>query len=94
MNAVQTADVVKGVNARTEAAMETEDLSVDQGSEGQVIEKVGEIFPDIGVAVFSQTFVVEAVDLSDLTRFVVTSENGNAVRVSDFECNEEGNCFY
>lgn len=47
--------------------METEDLVVDEGGEGEVVEEVGKILPDIGVAVLAQALVVEAVDLGDLT---------------------------
>lgn len=69
--------------------METEDLVVNQSSERKVIEEVGEVFPDIGVTVFAEAFVVEAVDLGDLTGFVVSSEDGNTLWVADFERDEE-----
>lgn len=47
------------------------DLVVDQGGQREVVEQVGEEFPDVGVAVLAQTLVVEAVDLGDLSRLVV-----------------------
>ena len=71
LDSVQCPDIVQGVYARREPSMETEDLIIDQGGERQVVEQICEVFPDVGVAVFSETFVVEAVDLSDLARFVV-----------------------
>ena len=40
-----------------------------------------EVFPDIGVSVFPQTFVVKSVDLSDLTGLVVPSQDGDALAV-------------
>ena len=60
--------------------MKTEDLAVDKGSQGKVVEEVGEVpvgrcqrlsldyilinsLPNIGIAVFSQAFVIEAVHL-------------------------------
>ena len=73
LNSVQRADVVECVNARGEAAMQTEDLIVDQSGERKVVEQVREELPDICVAVLSQAFVVEPVDLRNLARLVVTS---------------------
>ena len=69
--------------------MEAEDLVVDQRGEGEVVEEVGEVFPHVGVAVLAQALVVEAVDLRDLAGLVVATEDGDALRVSDFESDEE-----
>ena len=40
-----------------------------------------EVFPDIGVSVFPQTFVVKSVDLRDLTGLVVPPQDGDALAV-------------
>ena len=90
LDAVQGADVVEGVDGGGEAAVETEDLVVDEGRQRQVVEEVGEVFPHVGVAVFAEAFVVEAVDLGDLPGFVVASEDGDALGVADLEGDEEG----
>lgn len=71
--------------------METEDLVFDESGEREEIEKVGEVLPDVGIAVLAQAFVVEAVDLSDLTGFVVTTEDGDTLWVADFESDKQGN---
>jgi hypothetical protein len=47
--------------------MEAEDLVVDKSGKGEVIEEVCKVFPDIRIAIFSETFVVETVHLRDLT---------------------------
>ena len=91
LDAVQGSDVIQSVDAGRQASVETEDLVVNQGGQGQVVEEIGEVFPDIGVAILSQTFVVESVDLSNLAGLVVTTENSDALGVSNFECDEEGN---
>jgi hypothetical protein len=70
--------------------VQTEDLVVDQGCEWEVVEKVRKVLPDVGVAVLPEAFVVEAVDLCDLARFVVSAENGDALWVPDLERDEEG----
>jgi hypothetical protein len=69
--------------------VQAEDLVVDEGGEGQVVEEVGEVLPDVGVAVLAQALVVEAVDLSDLAGLVVATKNGDALRVSNLESDEE-----
>jgi hypothetical protein len=88
---VERANVVERVDRRTETTMQTEDLIFDQGSKGQVIEQVGKIFPDVRVAVLSQTLVVEAIHLCDLAGFVVATQDRNAPRVADFESDKESN---
>jgi hypothetical protein len=90
LDTVQSSDVIECVDARGETAVKTEDLVVDQGSEGKVVKEVGEVLPDISVSVFAKTLVVETVDLGDLTGLVVSSKNGDSLRVSDLEGDEKG----
>jgi len=90
LNTIKSSDVIQSINARGEAAMKTEDLVVDQGSEGEVVKEVGEVLPDISVSVFAKTLVVETVDLGDLTGLVISSKNGDSLRVSDLEGDEKG----
>ena len=89
LDPIKCPDVVQGIYARRKPSVEAEDLVVDQGGEGQVVEQICKVFPDIGVAVFSEALVVEAVDLGDLARFVVTTQDGDALRVADFEGNKQ-----
>ena len=70
--------------------MQTEDLVVDERGERKIVEKVGEVFPHVGIAVFAQALVVEAVHLGDLAGFVVSTEDGNTLRVADLQADQEG----
>lgn len=90
--AVQRPDIIESIDAWGETSVEAEDLVVDKGSEGKVVEKIGEVFPYVCIAVLSKTLIVETVHLSDLTGFVVAAEDSDALRVADFESNEESNC--
>ena len=73
LDSVKGADVVECVNARREATMQTEYLIVNQSGQGKIVEEVCEEFPHVRIAVLSEAFVIEAVDLCDLARLVVTS---------------------
>ncbi len=42
-------------------------LILDESSEREEIEEIGKIFPYISIAIFAQAFIVEAVDLCNLT---------------------------
>ena len=64
-------------------------LVFDQGSEGEVVEKIREVPPYIGVAVLPQALVVESIHLRDLPRLMVASKDGDAVAVAQFEGNEK-----
>lgn len=70
--------------------MQTEDLVFDQSSEGEIVEEVGEVFPHVGVAVFAEALVIEAVDLRDLSGLVVSTEDGDTLGVTDLQADQEG----
>ena len=86
---VECSDVIKGIDAGGETSVEAEDLVVDQGSEGEVVEEIGEVLPYVGVAIFSEAFIIEPIDLCYLAGFVVATEDGDALRVSDFQSYKE-----
>lgn len=91
--AVESANVVKGVYAGRETAVKTENLIFDERGQGEVVEEVGEMFPDGRVAVFAEAFVVETVNLGNLAGFVVTAKDGDAMGIADFEGDEKGDGF-
>jgi hypothetical protein len=86
---IERSDVVEGIDAWGETPVEAEDLVVDKGGKGEVVEQVCEVLPYVRVAIFSKTFIIEPIDLCDLAGFVVATENGDALRISDFEGNEK-----
>lgn len=91
LDTVQGSDVVQSVNAGRQTSVEAENLVVDQGSQRQVVEEIGKVLPYVGVAVLSKAFIVETIDLGNLSGLVVASENGDALGVSDFEGDKESN---
>lgn len=69
-------------------------MVLDESGKGEVVEEVGKVLPDIGVAILAQAFVVEAVDLGDLAGFVVATKNGDALRIADLEGDEQSHSLY
>lgn len=91
---VKGSDVVESIDAWGKTSVKAEDLLIDEGGKGEIVEEICEVLPYVGIAVLSETFVVETVDLRDLTGFVVATEDCDSLRVSDFESNEQGNSLY
>ncbi len=90
---VDDLDLIDAVNARTQPSVYAEDLIIDHHRQGQKIEHIGEVMPNIGIAVLAITFCVEPVRLGDTAGFMVAADEVDAVRVAEFEADEEGNGF-
>lgn len=69
--------------------MEAEDLVFNDCAEWEVIEKVGQEFPNISVAILAHTFIIKAVNLSDLAAFVVSSQNRDSISKAHFQTNQQ-----
>ena len=65
--------------------MKAENLVLNDGCHWEEVKQVGEILPNMRVTVFPEAFIVESIDLSDLTRFVVSSQNCDSVSESHFQ---------
>merc|ERR1719234_972014 len=89
LKTVKGPDVIKSVYAWTESSMKTEDLTIHKGSQGKVVKQVSEVLPHIGIAVFSQTLIVEAVHLCDLARLVVAPKNCDSLPESYFQSHQQ-----
>ena len=69
--------------------MKTENRVFDNGSERQHVKEVRVVLPYVGVSVLTDTLVVEAVDLRDLTALVVSAQDRDAVAVAHLEADEQ-----
>lgn len=63
--------------------MHTEDAIINGRGKSKIVEDLSAVAPDIQGAILSETFIVETINLRDLTAFVVPADEGDAVRVSD-----------
>ena len=64
--------------------MYAEDFAVDDSAKGHKVKDLAACLPNRCVAVFLHTFFVEAVDLGDLTGFVVAADESHAIWVSSY----------
>ena len=76
LDSVELSDLVKSVDRRRETSMEGENLVFNDSSEGKVVEKLCESFPDIGVSVLSEAFIIKAISKREISqvKFVLTPE--------------------
>ena len=81
-------DLVEGIDTGRETTVQTEDCVVDDGGQREVIKKLSEVDPNIGVSVLSEALIIKAVHLSDLANFVVTTQNGQPVLKTHLQRNE------
>lgn len=63
LDSVQLSDLIKGVDTGRETSMKTENLSFNDSCQGQVIEKLGELLPYVGVSILSQAFIIETIPI-------------------------------
>lgn len=61
--------------------MDTKDLPLNDCSQGEVIKGIVEIMPNIVIAIFFCDFVIEAVDIGDVTGLMVTSHKNYSLRI-------------
>ena len=69
--------------------MDAEYFVVDNGSEGKVIEDLCAVAPDIDTSILSEAFIVETINLRDLTRFMVSTDQSDALWISDLKGEQE-----
>jgi len=69
--------------------MKAENLIFDYSCQGQVIEELCELFPNVCVAVFPQAFIIKSIHLCDLSTLMVASKNSESVLEADFQSDKE-----
>lgn len=72
------------MKGREEKGRENDNYS----GEGEVVKDLGAVLPGVGVRVLLQAFIVEAVDLGNLSALVVSAEEGDLVGVAGLEDEE------
>lgn len=66
--------------------MNTKNAVVYNSSQRQVIEYVSAVSPNVQRAVLSKTFIIESINLSYLSAFVVASDESDQIGIAHFVC--------
>lgn len=82
-------NLVNSVDGRRESSMYTEDTIVNDGRQTQIVKDLTTVSPDIGRSKLLEALVVESIDLCNLSRFVVATNESNPVWVSDLISREK-----
>ena len=61
LDAIKLLNLVKGVDTWGQTSMKAEDLILNNSCEWEVVEQLSELFPDIGVSVLTQAFIIESI---------------------------------
>lgn len=69
-------------------------LAFNQCCDRKIVKQVCKVFPDIGITIFPQTFIVKAVYLGDLAGFVVATQNSYPGWIADLEGNQKSHRFH
>lgn len=89
LNSIERADIIQRVDTWRKATVEAEYLVLDQRRKWEVVEEIGKVLPNAGVAVFAETLVVETVDLCDLAGLMVSTQDSDALGIADLECDKQ-----
>lgn len=76
------ADLIQSADFWTQTPVDTQNGSINNSRKDKEVKNLTASLPDGCIAIFLLTFLVETIDLRNLTRLVVAADKGNAVRVS------------
>jgi len=76
------ADLINGANLRAQATVHTEYSAVDNGGQDKEVKDLTAGLPNGGVAVLLLTLLIESIDLGDLARLVVATNQYDPIGIS------------
>ena len=72
--------------------MHTKYLIINNRRQRQKVKNLCTIAPNVDRAIFSEALIIESINLSDLSTFVVSSNKCYSVLVANFECQKQKEC--
>ena len=82
LSASDDTNLINGADFGAKTTVNTENLSIDDCGEDHEVEDLATGLPDGSITVLLVAFFVEAIDLGDLTRLVIATDQGYAIRVT------------
>lgn len=74
--------------------MQAEDVSFDDGGQRKVVEQLGEVLPNICIAIFTKAFIIEAVNLGNLLCLMISTKDGDAIGISHLHANKQSDALH
>jgi hypothetical protein len=74
-------DLINGFYVWRKSTVNAENFALDNGSDTKVVKYFCTVFPRVGIAVFSNGLIIEPIYSSDLSCFVVSSQESDMSRV-------------
>ena len=65
--------------------MDAKNTVLDDSRKTEVVENFCAVSPDVYRAILSKALIIETIHLSNLAAFVVTTDEGNPIRVTNLE---------
>jgi hypothetical protein len=69
--------------------MQTEDFLINDGSEPKIIKDFSAILPRTCISVFSESFIVKSILLTNRSAFVISSQQCNMSWIFDLQCKQK-----
>ena len=88
---IKLLDLVQSVDGRRQTTVQAEDVLLDDGGQGQVVEQAGELLPNFGVTILTEALIVESIDLGDLLGLVVSTKDSDTVGITNLHANQQTN---
>jgi len=86
---IYDSNLIQVLDLGAQSTMDAQRGTVNQGAKSEVIKYFSASSPYIRGVVLPDAFVIKTVDLSDLSGFVVASDEGHSVGVADLEGKEQ-----
>ena len=61
--------------------MYAQDFAVNYGSNAKVVENARTVLPWVSIAIFSHSFVIEAINSRDLSRFMIAPQQSDRLGI-------------
>ena len=84
LDSIELSDLIETVQTGRESSMQAEYLALYNSSHREQVKQVCEVLPHIGIPILPEALIIEPINLSDLSRLVVASEDCDSVLEAHF----------
>ena len=68
--------------------MDTEYFAFEESSQRQAVKQPAAHIENVCISILSETFVIESIDLCNLSSFVIPAQNRDSLLKAHLECNQ------